>query len=565
MLPLDKLLDRYYEDRLKLYPLEATVAGDHRYDDQLPNNITEAYRAQVKGFYTSYLEQLHQYDRNSLSAEEKTSYDVLEWECEINLANLAFPSELLPVNQFESLHLYIGQYAGGTSAQPFNTPKDYDNWLKRLDVFIQWADTAIVNMHKGMAQGYVLPKALIVKLIPQIADFAKENVQEHLFYSPIKNMPADFSADDKQRLTKAYEDMIGGKIVPVFKKMHEFLEREYLPAGRATAGINSVPDGRAFYDTQIKTYTTTDMTADQVFELGLSEVRRLSAEMEKVKRQVGFKGDLKAFFNYVRNNKALMPYSKPEQVLAHFEAIHDKMKPQLQKLFNHTPKTGFEIRRTEAFREASASAEYVQGTTDGSRPGIFYVPIPDASKYNIYDSEDLFLHEAIPGHHYQVSLQQENDQLPRFRRTLWYSAYGEGWALYAESLGQELGLYTDPYQYFGMLSAEMHRAIRLVVDAGMHAEGWSREKAIQYSLDHEAESEASIVSEIERYMAWPGQALSYKIGQLKIRELRHKAEQALGDRFDIRAFHDQVLAPGCVPLKVLERRVDDWVAEVKAQ
>jgi uncharacterized protein (DUF885 family) len=285
--------------------------------------------------------------------------------------------------------------------------------------------------------------------------------------------------------------------------------------------------------------------------------------MEKVKQQVGFDGELKAFFDYVRTNKALMLYSTPEEVIANFNAIHDKMKPQLNKLFSNKPKASFIVKQTEKFREATASAQYNPGSSDGTRPGVFYVPIIDATAYNVFSDEALFLHEAIPGHHYQISLTQENTDLPEFRKSLWYSAYGEGWALYTESLGKELGLYTDPYQYFGMLGMEMHRAIRLVVDTGLHAKGWSREKAIQYSLDNEAQSEASITSEIERYMANPGQALSYKIGQLKIRELRANAEQQLGDAFDIREFHNQVLETGCIPLALLENKINDWIAKTK--
>jgi uncharacterized protein (DUF885 family) len=282
-----------------------------------------------------------------------------------------------------------------------------------------------------------------------------------------------------------------------------------------------------------------------------------------VKEQVGFKGDLMAFFDAVRNNPELMPFTTPEQVIDNFNKIHVKMLPQLEQLFDLKPKTPFEVRRTEAFRENSASAEYNSGSLDGTRPGIFYTPIPDASKYNVVSDESLFLHEAIPGHHYQISLQQENTNLPDFRKTLWYSAYGEGWALYTESLGSELGLYTDPYQYFGMLSAEMHRAIRLVVDTGIHAKGWTREEAIKYSLRNEAESEAGIISEIERYMANPGQALSYKIGQLKIRELRSKAEAELGERFSVARFHNQVLESGCIPLALLETKINNWIASQK--
>jgi uncharacterized protein (DUF885 family) len=278
---------------------------------------------------------------------------------------------------------------------------------------------------------------------------------------------------------------------------------------------------------------------------------------------VGYEGDLKSFFNHVRSLEKLIPFTDPQQVVDNFNAIHKKMKSRVDALFELQPKTKFEVRRTEAFREASASAEYSPGSLDGTRPGIFYVPIPDVTQYNVFSDEDLFLHEAIPGHHFQISLQQENTALPSFRKSLWYSSYGEGWALYCESLGKELGLYDDPYQYFGMLSAEMHRAIRLVVDTGIHTQGWSREKAIQYSLDNEAESEASIISEIERYMANPGQALSYKIGQLKILELRKKATETLGDGFDIKEFHAKVLESGCIPLQLLENKINSWIATKK--
>ena len=305
------------------------------------------------------------------------------------------------------------------------------------------------------------------------------------------------------------------------------------------------------------------MSANDVFDLGQKEVKRLLNEMEGVKQAVGFDGSLKEFFAHVRNRKELMPFTEPQQVIDNFQAIHRKMQPALGKLFNRVPRTAFEIRRTEAFREATASAEYNPGSLDGTRPGIFYVPIPDVRKYTVVRDEDLFLHEAIPGHHYQISLQQENAALPQFRRILVHSAYAEGWALYCESLGKELGLYDDPYQYFGMLSADMHRAIRLVVDAGLHAKGWTREEAIQYSLDHEPATERVIVAEIERYMAWPGQALSYKVGQLKLRELRTRAEQQLGSRFDVREFHDQVLESGCLPLKLLEQKIDRWIAAKK--
>ena len=560
---LDSLLNRYQQERLPLFPLEATSAGDPRYNDQLPNTISQAYRASLRNFYTKYKQLLEQYDPAKLSDSELMSYNILKWECDINLGDLEYHKELLPINQFDCLPLLIGQYAGGTSAQPFQTARDYDNWLRRMDAFTIWCDTAIANMRRGMASGYVLPKALTIKIIPQMAGFNHGPARQHLFYSPVKQMPRNFSQADRQRLTTAYAKMVNEQIIPVYQRMHDFFRLEYLPASRDSVGISNVPQGRDFYAQQIKLQTTTTLSADDIFQLGESEVSRLSQEMEKVKQQVGFQGDLKSFFNHVREKKELMPFTSATQVIKHFNAIHDTMQPNLDRLFDLTPKTPFEVRRTEAFREATASAEYVQGSLDGKRPGIFYVPVPNARRYNIFSDEDLFLHEAIPGHHYQISIQQENTKLPDFRRTLWYSAYGEGWALYCESLGSELGLYKDPYQYFGMLSAEMHRAIRLVVDTGMHTKGWTREQAIQYSLDHEAESEESIVAEIERYISWPGQALSYKVGQLKIRELRAKAEQMLGDKFDIRQFHHQVLQEGCLPLILLQAKLDKWMVKQK--
>jgi uncharacterized protein (DUF885 family) len=557
----DAMLANYYEDKLVLNPLEATFMGDNRYNDKMPNMLAQSYKEELRALYSEYRDQLSKFDRNSLSDIDKVSYDVLQWECDINLAGLDFSGELLPLDQFNGPHLIIGQLASGQSAQPFATAEDYDNWLARLDKFVIMMDTARVNMERGLARGYVLPQSLSAKLLPQLEGLAAEPVEDHLFYGPVKMLPESISEKDQDRLTDAYKQMVGTRIIPVFQDLASYVRDEYLPNGRTTSGINDLPEGRELYDHLIKMYTTTDMQAEEIFALGESEVARLTEEMEKVKTEVGFTGTLREFFDYVRTKPELRPFTDPQQVIDNFNAIHEKMKPQLSKLFDQVPKTEFEVRRTEAFREASASAQYNPGSKDGSRPGIFYVPIPDVEQYNVYTDEDLFLHEAIPGHHYQVSLTQENEDLPDFRRSLWYSAYGEGWALYTESLGKELGLYDDPYQYFGMLSAEMHRAIRLVVDAGMHSKGWTREEAIQYSLDHEAESEASIIAEIERYMAIPGQALSYKIGQLKIRELRARAERELGDDFDIKAFHNLVLSPGCVPLAVLERMVDDWISE----
>lgn len=559
--PFNEFVENYYQDGLERIPINATMAGDSRYNDLFVNFLDSLEIEKTKAYYSSYKEALKKYPDSTLTDNERMSKAILEWECELNLETFQFKNfAYFPIDQMWSVNLIMGQLAGGASAQPFQTVNDYQNWMKRVDGYLDWLHSTEVQMRKGMAEGYVLPKSLIVKVLPQLKEMTEPELEKHLFYAPVKNFPESFTEDDKKMLTEAFATMITDKIIPAYQKIHDFMSTDYLEAGRLSSGIDAIPNGKAYYEHQIKYYTTTDMTADEIHQLGLSEVARISSEMEKVKNAVGYKGTLKDFFSYVRDHKQLMPYKDPQAIIDNFNAIHERMKPQLELLFNNRPKTPFEVRRTEAFRENSASAEYSQGSLDGSRPGIFYVPIPDASTYNVHQDESLFLHEAVPGHHYQISLTQENAELPNFRKTLWYSGYGEGWALYSESLGKELGLYTDPYQYFGTLGAEMHRAIRLVVDTGIHSKGWTREQAIQYSLDNESESEAGIISEIERYMANPGQALSYKIGQLKIRELRTKAENTLGDTFDIRAFHDQVLATGCIPLALLEDEINRWMA-----
>lgn len=557
------VLDNYYKERMKLFPIESTTSGDSIYNNLLPNNLTDDYNNEVKSFFSKFKTEAAKYNDSDLSENDRLSKELLLWECDINIEQLGFKEYLMPMNQFWSPVLTIGQFASGSGAQPFKTYKDYTNWLERLEAFNQWLASAQQRMKEGVAKGYVLPKSLTVKMIPQLKDLANENVQEHLFYSPIKAFPASFTDAQKKELTEKYTAILKDKIIPSFKSLHTYVSIDYLKASRTTSGISAIPQGNKYYSHLIKRYTTTDMTAEEIHQLGLKEVARLTAEMEKVKTQVGFTGTLKDFFNHVRAKKELMHFTEPQQVIDNFNAIHEKMKPNLEKLFDLKPKTPFEVRRTEAFREASASAEYNQGSVDGTRPGIFYVPIPDVKKYNMYADEDLFLHEAIPGHHYQISIQQENTSLPDFRKTIWFNAYGEGWALYTESLGKELGLYTDPYQYFGMLSAEMHRALRLVIDTGLHTKGWTREQAIKYSMENEAEAEESIIAEVERYMAIPGQALSYKIGQLKIRELRAKAEKQLGSKFSIKEFHNQVLDAGCLPLKVLEGKIDKWIESKK--
>ncbi len=553
------ITDAYFDGKNELDPLSATQNGQIQYNDKFVFEMTESYRKNQAAFYNKYENELSTIDTTSLSSEEKNSYDIIKWEVSRGKDLLKFETNLMPIHQFWGTHITMGQFAGGTSAQPFKTEKDYKNFLKRMGSYSIWIDSAMVYMKKGIDKGMVLPKSLTVKMIPQFESMVTPKVEDNLFYTTIKSFPKDFTEVQKNTLKKEYTAVITEKLEPQFKKMIEFLKSQYLPASRVSSGIGSLPNGTALYRAYVKQWTTTDRTPEEIHALGLKEVIRIKTEMEKVKEQLGFKGTLKEFFQHVKTKPELMAFKKPEDVIANFEKIYQTIKPNVDKLFSLQPKSPFQIKRTEAFREKTSSAEYNPGLADGSRPGIFYVPIPDVKAYNCYGDEDLFLHEAIPGHHFQISLQQENQQLPDFRKFAWFGAYGEGWALYTESLGKELGLYTDPYQYFGMLGNEMHRAVRLVVDTGIHNQGWTREQAINYSLENEAKSEEGITAEIERYMAIPGQALSYKIGQMKILELRKKAQDKMKDKFDIKVFHQKVLESGVLPLALLEKKINNWI------
>jgi len=557
------ITDSYFKEKNELNPLDATQSDQHDYDDQLVFEMTASYRKKKSAFYKKYVTELKSIDTTLLSEEEKNSYEIIKWEAEVGTELLQQKGNLMPIEQFDGTHITMGQFASAESAQPFKTEQDYKRFLKRMDLYAIWIDSAMVYMKKGMAEKVVLPKALAEKVLPQFEDMITPTAEENLYYSSCKKFPATFTAVQKSTLSKEYAASINDKLIPQFQKLVTFMKTEYLPACRSTSGLGELPGGTSLYNVLVKQWTTTNKNPAEIHELGLKEVALLNSEMEKVKTEVGFKGTLKAFLNEVRTKKELRPFTNPQQVLDNFERIYKTIRPNVDRLFALQPKTPFRIKRTEAFREKTASAEYVQGSADGSRPGTFYVPIPDVKNYNVLEDEDLFLHEAIPGHHFQISLQQESKTLPNFRKFNWFGAYGEGWALYCESLGKELGLYNDPYQYLGMLNDEMHRAIRLVVDTGIHSKGWSRGQAIKYSLDNEAETEASITAEIERYMAIPGQALSYKIGQLKILELRQKAKAKMGAKFDIKVFHQKVLESGVLPLELLEKKINNWIATSK--
>ena len=570
------IFESYYNFKKGANPIEATKAGFNKYNDTIANYIGNTYQELLKEKYRNFLGQLEAYDKSMVTQADWLSLRVMRWDCSIKLEGLEnelvtvaspiydLPSfELMPLLQIQSLHLYVAQLGSGASVQPFKTAQDYNDWLKRLEDYMIFLDTCIEKMEEGIAKKVVLPKAIALKMIPQLQAFINDPVEKHLFTAPIRNFPSGLSDSNKAKIEKEYFDFVTNQLIPKYKTLDSFLKKTYLPACRETSGLSALPSGKETYDYLIKLHTTTNMSADEIHELGKSEVQRILSEMETVKNEIGFEGDLKAFFNHVRQRKDQIPFSKPAEVIANFNDIQKRMEPKLNDLFDLKPKAGFKVRRTEAFREASASAEYVPGSKDASRSGTFYIPIPNIASYNKFSDEALFLHEAIPGHHFQLSLQQENTKLPEFLHPESMGVFVEGWALYAESLGKELGLYDDPFQYFGMLSMEMHRAIRLVVDTGIHAKGWTREEAITYSLENEAESEEGIISEIERYMATPGQALSYKVGQLKIRELRTKAEKSLAEAFDIKEFHNQVLNSGSLALILLEEKIDGWIASQK--
>ena len=566
--PLAALFEAYSEEEARLFPLGATTQGDNRYNDQLPNDQTRAQRQLVRDFYQRSLARLGQVNRAGLGASDQTSYDILTYSLNQRLAGYAFNNWMMPFNQFGGLPATLAQLGAGTGAQPFKTVRDYDNWLARAGQFPAWADSAIANFRQGLTAGVVLPQALVPKMVSQLRTLAAagNDPAKSLFYGPVKAFPAGFAAADKARLTPLFEQAIRRDLTAPYQRLADFLETEYLPRARASSGIGALPQGAARYAYAVQANTTTTRTPEQIYQTGLAEVKRIQARMEQVKAQTGFTGDLKAYFDFIGTDPKFRPFKTEQEVLDAFRAVQARIAPALPKLFSRTPKTAFEVRATEAFRAASASAQYNRGTADGSRPGIFYVPILDPLKYNTVANpamETLFLHEAIPGHHYQVSLQQENTGLPRFRRFGGYSVFNEGWALYTESLGPELGVFQDPNQLMGHLGAEIHRALRLVVDVGLHTGKLSREQAIAYMMANEAISEQGATAEVERYMASPGQALSYKTGQLKLGELRARYEKQLGKKFDLRAFHDEILAGGSMPLAVLERRMDAWATTQK--
>ena len=556
---LHTLFDEHFERGLEMNPLRATSIGDYRFNDRLANSNSPEYIAAATAMDQEFLRRLLKIDRGVLSYQDQLSYDLFRIKREQSLEGRQFPSHLQPINQFYAITSSFVQLGSGTSVHPFKTVKDYDDFLSRADDFALIVDQIITNMKEGMRQGVTQPRILMEKLLPQIDSQIVDDPTASRFFAPLSELPADFSDADRERLIAAYEDKISNTIIPAYRRISNFLGDEYLGAARETVGLYAQPNGEAWYAYMVRLRTTTDLTPEEIHQIGLDEVARIQDEMRGVMEAVGFEGGLAEFFEFVNTDEQFF-YDEPEELIQGYRDMSDHITQLSKNLFAVFPESAFEVRRVEPFREASAAGgSYRSGTPDGSRPGVFY-----ANAYNIkargkWAMESLFLHEAIPGHHFQIMLQRENEDLPKFRRFGRFTAYSEGWGLYAESLGKELGVYTDPYQYFGGLNAELWRSIRLVVDTGMHAKQWSRQDVLDYMYANSAVAEVRAVAEAERFMAIPGQALAYKIGQLKIREIRNNAEARLGDKFSVKDFHTQILQDGPMPLSMLEAKLARWV------
>jgi uncharacterized protein (DUF885 family) len=552
------------EGDLKLSPLSALYRGDLRYADQFGDPLSDVTRDASRKKTDDELARLAAIDRAGLNADEQISYDVFQWQSALGkrfqTEKLDDYSRMTPIDHFNAVHVFFADLSSGQSAAPFNTLADYEDNLKRIDGFVTFMDDAQTRMREGMAAGVTQPKLVMRNVLDQLNTQLKSGVDGSPYLMPTKKFPAAILAKDQKRLTALYRSTIADKILPALTRMRDFVKTDYLPKCRSSVGLSGNPGGDKLYAYLVESQTTTKLSPDEIHTIGLAEVARIRGEMEKIRISVGFKGTLKAFFNTLRTDPKFK-FKTKEALIAEYGTIWKRLQPELPKLFNQMPKSAFEVRPVPEFAEANqAGAYYQQGTPDGSRPGVFYANTYDLPSRTSPGMETLFLHEAVPGHHFQISLAQENEKLPNFQRFGGNTAYVEGWALYTESLGFEMGFFKDPYQHFGHLDDEMLRAMRLVVDTGLHAKGWTREQAIQYFMDNSGQSATDSKNEIERYIAIPGQALAYKIGQLTIRRLRSKAETALGSKFDIRAFHDQVLMSGALPLAVLEAKINSWIA-----
>ncbi|HEY0112446.1 MAG TPA: DUF885 domain-containing protein [Allosphingosinicella sp.] len=550
-------------DNLRRNPLEGLSRGLPGYGARLPNGFSDTYDSAEREAAERELAALKRIDRSRLTEEERISYDVFKWQREMDLRGLQPDllriSSALPIDHFNGVHAFLAEISSGESIAPFKTLQDYENGLTRLDDVGPVFYRAIGRMRRGMAAGIVQPRIVVANVIEQLDAMLAGRIEDSAFFRPLTRIPTAIPAADQTRLRGSYRRKIEAEVRPAIQRLRTFMAQEYLPKARESVGLAAIPGGPAYYAHRARVSTTTDLSPDQIHRIGLDNVAKIHAEMEAVKRQVGFTGTLKEFFEHIRTDPKFKPKSR-EALQQGYVAIGERVAPALPRLFQTLPKTPLEIRPVPALTEKGAArGSYVQGSSDGSRPGVFYFNAYDLPSRTTPGMETLYLHEGAPGHHFQITLAQENEALPSFQRFGGNTAFVEGWGLYAETLGRELGVYTDPYQYFGYLDSQLFRAIRLVVDTGIHSKGWTRDQTIQYILDNSSRGRSNATAETERYIAIPGQALAYKIGQLKISELRARAEKALGPRFDIRGFHDQVLMSGALPLAILERKIDAWI------
>lgn len=553
------LAERFFAESLKLEPLYATFVGVNDYNDQFGGDLTEEYLKARHEFNTRYLAQAQRINADLLPEDLKLSYDMFIYDRRMALVSETFPERFLPINQFYSTVITMIQLGSGESAQPFKTVKDYQNWLSRMSGFVDWIALAEQRMDQAIESKVVLPKVLVDRIIPQLEAQLVTDAKDSLFFTPINQFPTEFTADEKSQLTEEYTQFIDSKLLPRLTGLKDYFKTTYSANARATDGWWGLPNGKAWYQHLANSHTTTTMPVEEIHQIGLSEVARILTEMDKVRVQVGFNGDLPAFFAALSSEERFF-FSDRQDLIDGYMALKDKINLVLPSYFNVMPKADYVVKPVERFREQSAAgASYESPAVDGSRPGVFYINTYNLKAQPKWGMTTLSLHEAAPGHHFQIAIKQELTSVPEFQRFQGYTAFEEGWALYAEYLGIEMGLFSDPYQYFGKLSDEMLRAMRLVVDTGLHAKGWSREQAIQYMKDNSPMAETDIIAEVERYMAIPGQALSYKVGQLTILKLRAEAEAQLGDRFDIKGFHDQILTTGSLPMAVMEQKIARWI------
>lgn len=565
---LFKLFKDSDEASLKRNPLNAIFRGDLRYADHFGDYISDQYFAAERAAGEHDLEALHAIPRDRLDQTDQLAYDVFEYSTRDTLRglqpDLLALTEVRPMNHFFGYHTFYPTFASGKGAAPFKTLEDYENNLKRHKEFVTYLDRAIERFKQGEHSGVVETRLTVGNMIEQLDNQLKQKPEDSPYFQPVRNFPAGIGDADKTRLTREYRAAITDELYPALTRLRDFFRNDYLGHARDGAGLLYMKGGDKLYAYLLQSTTTLPLTAAQIHQTGLSEVARITAEMEKVKSEVGFKGDLHAFFDYMRTSPRFRPRSREALTRGYYD-IQKQVEPRLPALFSTMPKAGLVIRPYEPFREKfEAGGSYEQGTPDGSRPGTFYFNAYDLPSRSTWAMTTLFLHEGEPGHHFQISLAQENEALPPFMRFGGNTAYVEGWALYAETLGYPMGLYRDPYPRFGTLNDEMLRAMRLVVDTGIHAEGWTRDQAIKYMLDHSGMSKTDATAEVERYIAIPSQATAYKTGALKIQQLRDHAKAELGERFDIREFHAQVLMSGALPLAILEQKIDRWIAAKRA-